>query len=381
MSAEERTSAAVEARRIGASLLLPSNPTLAGTIGRSSSPIEGEGVAWTATLSQEIEIAGQRGARLDVADGERDAQRARVVSTSREVAAAALDAYFDALAAAEEKRLADRLVELGTALAGLAAARLQQGLGSEVEADLAQAAATRLAQAEITAQRHLAVATAALVIALGLDPATSHPAVEGTLEPIAVADVDPESLVHSALALRPELAAAEAERRTEEARASLYRRSRVPNVTVSVFAQDDEALQDRVLGAGLSVPIPLPAPVGHTYAGDIAESEALAQRAAAEAERVRRTVRLEVSTAVEDLRSRKSEVALFSVERVQRAEAALDAIARELEARRLAVRDALLAQQELVELLRANIEARRQLCLASVELARVAGLPLERGTP
>ena len=40
-------------------------------------------------------------------------------------------------------------------------------------------------------------------------------------------------------------------------------------------------------------------------------------------------------------------------------------------------RDALLMQQSLIDYLFAHVEARRQLCFASVELARAAGVPLE----
>lgn len=376
---EQRGAAAVEGKRTAASLLLPANPRLEGTLGRASSPTEGQGMAWTATLSQEIEIAGQRGARLDEVAAERDAQHAQLVQTERDVAAGALDAYFDVLAAAEEKRVADRLVELGTALTRLASGRLQEGLGSELDVDLALAAATRLSQAQIAAERHVATASTKLATALGLDPLRSSPTAEGMLEPLPTADMDADSLLRSAVGQRPEIAAADAERRAQERRADVYRRSRVPNVTVSVFAQNDSALNDRVLGVGLGLPIPLPAPLGHTYAGEIAEADARAERATAETERARRAVRLEVLTALETLASRKREVALFPSERLQRAEAALGAIARELEAKRLAVRDALVAQQGLVEMLQASVEARRQLCLASVELARVAGLPLERG--
>ena len=186
--------------------------------------------------------------------------------------------------------------------------------------------------------------------------------------------------MRSAVAQRADVVVAEAERRQHERRAEVFRRNRIPNLTISLFAQNDR-INERILGAGLAFPIPLPAPVGHTYAGEIAESEALAQRAGFEVERLRRIVRLEVITAFEAVASRKREIALFSAERLRRAEEAIASIAGELEAHRLPLRDALIMQQGLVELLQAHVEARRLLCLASVELARVSGLPLERGTP
>jgi cobalt-zinc-cadmium efflux system outer membrane protein len=83
-------------------------------------------------------------------------------------------------------------------------------------------------------------------------------------------------------------------------------------------------------------------------------------------------------TALDALASRQREARLlFEPEKLARAEAAIGAITRELEARRLSVRDALIAQQALVDMLQAGLEAKLRLCLASVEAARAAGLPLE----
>ena len=369
---EQRGLDAVRARRRSASVLLPSNPVVAIDVGRRTSTTEPDSVDWRAALSQEIEIGGQRGARVDVADAEGDAQRGRVQATQREVAGAALSAYFDALAAQQEKRLADRLVELATALKTLAQARSEIGLSSAVDAEIAGAAAIRLEQARLAADRRVFATAAAVTALVGLDPASGFVRVDGELAPLAVADTDAVSLVATALVRRADIAVADAERRAQGRRAEMYRRLRVPNPTVSLFAQSDR-YNERAFGVGVAFPIPLPAPIGRSYAGEIAEAEALAQRAAGELERVRRSVRLEVLVAASAVASRRTEAAAFDPERMRRADDALTAIARELQARRLSVRDALLAEQSLVALLQAQVEARRQLCLASVELARVSG--------
>ena len=379
--ADQKGLESVEGRRTAASLLFPSNPTLAITAGQRASQRDGDGVDLGATLFQELEIGGQRGARLDVVGAEGDAHRARLRATRREVAATALTAYFDALAAVEERRVALRLGALSAALTRLGSARLEMGLGSEIEAEIASAAGTRLAQAQFAADRRVDATSALLTTLLGLDPTHGRVVAEGNLEPLAeVAGSAPDldGLVRSALAQRADIAIAQAEQHQHARRAELFRRSRIPNLTLSLFAQN-ERFNERVLGGGIAIPIPLPAPVGHTYAGETAEAEALAQRSGFEVERLRRAVRLEVVVAFENVSSRRRELALFSAERLRRAEDALTAIALELEARRLSVRDALVTQQGLVELLLGHVEARRLLCLASVELARVAALPLERG--
>lgn len=375
---EQRGLAAVAGRRTAASLVLPSNPTLAATAGARNGGGEGTGLDWTATLSQEVEIGGQRSARLDVVAAQDDGQRARLMAAQRDAGAAALNAYFDALAAIEEKRVTDKLLALGDAVARLAQGRFDAGLASQVEVEIALAAATRFSVASLTADRHVRATAATLTTLLGYDPTRGALVIEGDFEPLADPTANLDALVRGAIALRAEIAVAEAERRQEARRAELLRRSRTPNLTFSVFAQADR-FTEHVFGGGLSLPIPLPAPVGHTFAGEIAEAEALAQRAAAETERLRRTVRLEALNAYDAVAARRKEVALFSAERLKRADDAIQSITRELEAKRLGVRDAILAQQGLVELFSAYVEARRQLCLASVELARVAGLPLDRG--
>lgn len=380
LDAEKRSLDAIDGRRQTASLLLPSNPTLSVTAGRrSGSTIEPDSIVWSATLSQELEIAGQRGARLGVVDAEHAAQRQRVVAVARDVAATALAAYFDALAAREEKRVADRLVALAQTLTALAKARSDTGLATGVDADLADAAAVRLLQVQSAAERRVAATGAALTTLFGIDPTKGRVEAEGDLVPLPVADVEARVLVEQALARRADIAVANAERIALERRVDVLRRVRWPNPSVSVFALSDR-YSEIALGVGLSFPIPLPAPVGQTRAGEIAETTSLAQRAAAEVERLRRTVRLEVTVAADAVASRKRELLLFDAERVKRAEQSLEAITRELEAKRLGIRDALLAQQTFVELLQGAIEARRALCLASIELARVAGASLD-GAP
>jgi cobalt-zinc-cadmium efflux system outer membrane protein len=174
--------------------------------------------------------------------------------------------------------------------------------------------------------------------------------------------------------------ALDAERRAFELRAAAFRRTRIPNPTLSLFAQND-GFNEHVFGAGLSLPIPLPGNVGRTYLGEIAEAEALAQKAAIDRERLARAIRLEILTALSTFNSRAAEVQAFTSERVTRAHETLRSLGEEVEAGRLSVRDALVAQQALVELLQADVAARRAWCLASVDLARAAGVTLEGETP
>ncbi len=105
----------------------------------------------------------------------------------------------------------------------------------------------------------------------------------------------------------------------------------------------------------------------------------MARRQTLERASVAQQVSVDVVRAVTDVETKKTELALFTPSRVERAQKALTSLAQEVEAGRMPVRDALVTQDRLIDLLRAQLEARRALCVASVALARAAGFPLERG--
>lgn len=367
----------LDGRRRTASTWLPSNPSLGLGIGYPIEPgLTDRPALWSASLSQELEIAGQRGARLDVVTAEQRAQRARLAVVQRDVAADALLLYYDALAATEETRIADRLGAVATAMTTVARARSQLGVSAGVESQLADAIAARLMQTAAVAKQRSVTTSAALTSALGMDPSAVAPPIHGVLEPPSVAE-GPD-LIALAITRRGEIAVAKAESEAQQRRASLYRRLRIPNPTIGLSARNDW-VGERNVTVGMTLPIPLPSPVGRTYAGEIAEATALSERAEVDAERIRRTVRLEVSNAIQVVASRRRQLELYPPERVRETEAALRDIAQEVAAGRLPLKDAIVTQQILIDFLFANVEVRRQLCFATVELARAAGLLLEGG--
>lgn len=382
VKADELLLASLAGRRRAAATLLPSNPTVSLTGGIAADPTVAPGdreALWSASLSQEVEIAGQRGRRIAVTSAEQSAQTARTAAARRAAAADAMLLYFDALAATAEARLGDRLATLASSLTAVARGRAQAGLGAELEAQVAEAAAAKLLQAQLVSRTRLTSARAALSNAVGRDPTQATVEVRGDLVPLAHDAATTTAFTDAAVARRAEIQVARAERLVQEGRVALYERLRVPNPTLSVFARNDW-INERSVGVGVSFPIPLPSSLGRTYAGEIAEASALAERAATEAERIRRAVRLEVTQAVTTWEMRKRQMDLYPPASVERADATLESITQEIEARRLPVRDALLAQQALIDFLFASVEAKRQLCLASVELARAAGLALDGGS-
>lgn len=377
--AERQGVDAAKGRQEAASPVLPANPVLALSGATRSAVGQERVINWYATLSQEIEIGGQRGARKRAADAEREAQEKSVAMMEREVAATAWRAYFEAIAAREEVRLSEEIEVLTGKVATATKAAADKGLLPGIDADVTDIAHLRVVQEKLAAVRRAQQSTAALLSLMSLDPRREI-TVEGDLVPIA--DVEAFAAKQDARAVdeRPEVQALEASGLAYEARASMYRRARVPNPTLSVFVQND-GFNERVFGVGLSLPIPLPQPLGRTYAGEIAEANALSRRSKTQAEQARREIRLDLANALASYASLRAQGELYTPERISRAEQSLRAIASEIEAGRLAVRDALLSQQALVDLRRAAFQAKKNLALGSVDLAQAAGYPLERGAP
>jgi cobalt-zinc-cadmium efflux system outer membrane protein len=184
----------------------------------------------------------------------------------------------------------------------------------------------------------------------------------------------------TAVELRGEIAAAQAERRVLESRLELIRRLRIPNPTVSFFAQRDD-FSERVIGGGISIPIPLPSPIWPSRAGEIQETIARIDQASANVALVRRQVRIEVAQAYADWRSRRSALEQYLPDLMLRAKRDLGAIGEGLSSKQLSVRDALLAQRSLIELQLGYVETRRAYAAAWVNLMRMSGFDLGEGRP
>jgi cobalt-zinc-cadmium efflux system outer membrane protein len=322
------------------------------------------------------EVAGQRSARIDQAEADRDARAARLRVVEQEVAAGALAAYYAAIAARETLAFATELAAMARSLAEYAEGRAKEELVSGVEADVARAEATRIGVVRFEAARHLSEAVSVLALLLDV------PAPQLTLPPTLPhgGPIAPEegALVERALRMRGEIAAAEAEQRVLERRLVVVRRERVSNPTISLFAERGE-VNDHIFGVGLAFPIPLPSPVGRTRAGDIAETLAQVRAAESSRELVRRRVLADVARATAAYRAKVGEADLFATDLVSRARADLAALREALATRRMTLREGLQWQRSLIELLSGDIEARLGRLSAEVELRRVTGLPLTGG--
>ncbi len=379
---KERNELAVLAgRRVSAGLWLPANPVVSALVASrtaTSGATRASSVNWYVTLSQEIEISGQRSKRLAVADADAAAQVRRVAVAEQQVAAQAARLYFTILGQKEILTLTSQFEEAARGLEDFAIGRLRESLISPVDASLLRAETIRMRLIRAESQRRLVEAQTALTALLGLDPARPIE-VTGSLE-VPAASRDLAALVDRALSLRGELLAAEADRKSIVAQLEVWRRSRAPNLTLSFTAQND-GFDERVFGAGVSLPIPLPAPVGRTYRGEILATTASIARSETTIEALKRQIRGDVTSAFRSVENRSATLALFPADLISAAPQQLIALRNGLTSRQVPIRESLFTQRALLDLLVSYIEARAAYAQAWVDLAYTAGLPLAGESP
>ena len=365
---------AVRGRGVTADTVLPSRPVLELRAAQREQLGHPDVTAFNGaiTLSQEFELGGQRGARLSIVDAETRAANLRVETLTREARASASRAYLTLLAAQENAGLTREFASLARALSATASAREREELVSKVDATVALSEATTLAVKGLEAERGRSTAAVVLASTLGR-PDSEEVIVTGALEVVPLPALSLEQVLAKALEKRTEVSAIAAERDAAEWRVRLLERERVPNLTVSGFAER-EGFGERVLGGGLSLPLPLPGSIWPTRRGEIEEARARVLQVSTNAEGVARRVRAEVVQAFRDVQLRETAVRAYPPGAGERAHEGLRSLASALSSGRLGVRDALLSQRALIDLLEGDLAARLELALARVELARAAAL-------
>jgi cobalt-zinc-cadmium efflux system outer membrane protein len=374
LRADRERIAVARAETEAARVMLPSNPKVAVTVGQRWNTVGDRALNVGGTLSQELEIAGQRRKRQASARATETAREHAAVATERDVVAGALLAYYDVLAARQEVEVVQRARETAQRLHDVADARAAAGLGAPIEVELAGAEAARLTERTALAEGRLRVSKVRLASQLGLDPTGDLPEVRGAL----VAPSAGENLrrIGELARSRPELASHRATRRSRSERLTVLRRERVPSPTLSFFAQTD-GFNERVIGGGISFPIPMPFPLGRTNKGEIQATQAELRETDERIAAQERALTLDAAVAYHELKARQDAAAAYSESAEARARTSLEDLSSEIEAGRLLVRDALVTQQGLIALLLRAVEARHQACRASVALTVAAGIPFE----
>lgn len=351
-----------------AAVLLADNPELAASRGRRTA-LDGSATLdpeFEVGVEQRLEIAGQRGRRMEAARAGVAAATSEANDVRRVVSLAVAVAFHEILAADERIGLTRSNEGLTADLLDLARRRLSSGIGTplEVNAAVVRQAEARRRTLDALSQRDGAVVR--LQALLGVEGPL--PALVGSL-PSDVGPLEADSLILLAQRGRPDLVGAA--RRAEEAAA----RSRVagaeawPDVALAASVAREEG--DEVFRVGVRIPLAL----FDRGQGTRAAARAEAERADAEMEAVRLDVTADARAAGLAYERATAALRLYDDDVIQALQESADMVQLAAEAGEVSILDVLVVQRELLDGLSGQLEARLELARARAKVLAAVDYP------
>ena len=348
-----------------ARLLLINNPTIEGSISKKDRPEEEGGGKFTNygfKLSQEFEIAGQRGARINVSEKELARVKLEIRDKERILISDVKDAFTKALALKKKSGLARDIVSLNEELLGYTKIKFQAGDVSGLDVNLSEVEMSKARKELLLAQREYRESLLVLQGLLGLSPDMSF-AIGGDLPSEAPELPDKETLKTLAFSHRPDSKAGAFEIEKAQSALELVKKEAFPNITLSGFYDRDE----RRNVAGLEISIPLP-----FFDRKQAEKKEAFEKAAGaniKAAGQKKTIEREVDQAFSDITSAIEELSLFRKEILVKAAENLNLLNLAFKEGKIGFFEVRLAQKDTIEAQFAYIEAqtRTQLALNAIE--------------
>lgn len=369
-----------EARRADAELtaadvLLQNNPELAAGIGQRR--VSGaSGLEYEASISQRLEIAGERGLRRAAAQSARQRARIEIGAIRWTVHREIHTAFHAALVARERLDAARVALAFSKRLADIARKRRDAGDISDLDVQVAETELAQVRQAEIAAAGAYTVARLALAELAGW-PAAEPPEPAGNLDPPRAPDSD-EALLRLAVTAFPELAIRRARVLEEEARVRLADREAWPEPTIGLtYAQESEpaeadAARQHIGMVTLAVPLPL----WNRNAGERARARAELAISKAEEAAVRRVLAPRVRRAAALVRAAAERIEAFGAEILPNMQRNLDLIGRAFELGEIDILEVLVARGRFLDAQRAALDAYEEYYRAIGELEAAVGREL-----
>lgn len=318
-------------------------------------------------LSQEIEIAGQRGKRVASASAAAEAARAAFDRSRQELATRVASAFATVLRARELATLAAFEREVAAELAAFEQRRLDAGAGTLIDLNVTRAAEGRAERrvALALADEAAARATLAEVVAL---PAAALPVVAGALPDAWPAPAALAELERLALERRSDLLALRSEVESATSRIRLERSLATPNLVVGIATGREADREDLdTLRAGFTIPL-FQRNQGGIAIARADEGVLSAQLASAEL-----AVRREVAAAWSRAEATSRALAVFRNTVAGTLEENLDLVQRGLAAGKLRGSEVLVFRRELIDSRRELIEAAADAWLAQIDLDLATG--------
>lgn len=211
---------------------------------------------WNTGISQALEIAGQRGHRVDAADAAITALRAEIADTRRQVRAEVAERFYRVLALQQRTEIESRALKLFDDTAAAIQKRRVAGEDTKLDANVASVEAERARNQLAVAHEQLLEARGELSARLQL-PTTQLPQAVGDLTANRSAYTLNDLL--TAAESQPRLRALVERENSADARLKLERASRYPDITIGANVGREGPLggRERLTTFSVSVPLPL----------------------------------------------------------------------------------------------------------------------------
>ncbi|TQK10776.1 TolC family protein [Herbaspirillum sp. SJZ107] len=212
----------------------------------------------TVQISQPIELGGKRQARIALARSEADLARGELALRRRAIRADVIAAWYTVLVAQDSHALARELAGLAQRSVDVAARRVATGKVSPIDETRARLGAVDAATELTRTRAELDVARARLGALVGAAPPSI--ALDGAAD--ALPEPPPRPALQARVAGSGAVARARSRLAAQEAQAGVERAARIPDLTITLGSQREDAPELRTPGRrqavfGISVPLPL----------------------------------------------------------------------------------------------------------------------------
>ena len=362
---------AADGRLEKALLFLINNPTLGGYYSKKDLPAEegsGKFNNYGFNLSQEFEIAGQRDARIGVAEKELARVKADIKDKERVLIADVKTAFTKVLTGKKKNGLTREVVQLNEELLGYTKIRFQAGEVSALEVNLSEVELSKAKKELLLSERELREALLGLQGFIGLSPDLAL-----TLQGDLPSDLPmmPERDLKEALFRRPDAMATAFELERDRSALKLAEKQIIPNITFGGFYDHDE--RRNVVGVESSIPLPF----FDRKQAEKKEAYAKAEGAKIKSEGLKKTIEREVEQAFSSLNTAIAELSLFKKEIIVKAAENLNLLNLAYKEGKVGFFAVRLAQKDTIEAQFAYIEAQTRMQLALIAIEKTIGGPLK----
>jgi outer membrane protein, heavy metal efflux system len=336
----------------------------------------------TIGFSMPLELAGQRGRRIDLARAELEASEADVADRERRLASEVRLAYIETLAALREMEVTQNLYSLDVETARVVEARVEEGDASPLELNLLRAEVDRLQARRALIEGRLQSSAARLKQLVGIAPDEQLKLREALMAPLLP---DPpaslDAAVDLALRTRPDLRFARLSEDVARAGYRLTKAQAAPQVTA--FARYSDILgtfdttpvgvlndRDRLLAFGVSVTLP----IFNRNQGAKAEAQLAITQAQRRREFTESVVRAEVTATYRRYEAAQASIQTYERGVIARSEQNVQTMRAAFQIGAFRVTELLAEQRRLVDMQREMTEALAERYRAMAELRAALGI-------